>query len=70
MDLYNTQLPFIGMKIKSIANRPEIELQNYCFSGTWIHCSNGYELIAIKWQNKKTGEIISNEQMFDNIFIF
>jgi hypothetical protein len=70
MNLYNTQLPFIGMKIKSIVNSPKIELQNYCFAGTWKHCSNGYELIGIKWQNKKTGEIISNEQMFDNIFIF
>jgi len=70
MNLYNTQLPFIGMKIKSIANSPKIELQNYCFDGTWENCSNGYKLIGIKWQNKKTGEIITNEQMFNNIFIF
>ena len=69
-NLYNTQLPFIGMTIKHIADSPKIEIQNYCFVGTWENCINGYKLIWVKWQNRKTGEVIGNEQMFSNIFIF
>lgn len=69
-NLYNTQLPFKGMTIKHITNSPKIEIQGYCFVGTWENCINGYKLIGVNWQNRKTGEVIGNEQMFDKIFIF
>ena len=57
------KIPEIGMKIKCISNSPRLESHGYVFCGTWKGIGKGeYILISQNWQNKKTGEVISNDK--------
>lgn len=57
------KIPEIGMRIKCISNSPRIESHGYVFCGTWKGIGKGeYELIHPSWQNKITGEVITNEE--------
>jgi len=57
------KIPEIGMKIKCISNSPKLESHGYIFCGTWKGIGKGeYILISQNWQNKKNGEVISNEK--------
>ena len=57
------KIPEIGMKIKCISNSPRLESHGYVFCGTWKGIGKvEYILISQNWQNKKTGEVISNDK--------
>ena len=57
------KIPEIGMIIKCISNSPRLESHGYVFCGTWKGIGKGeYILISKNWQNKKNGEVISNEK--------
>ena len=57
------KIPEIGMIIKCISNSPRLESHGYVFCGTWKGIGKGeYILISQNWQNKKNGEVISNEK--------
>ena len=57
------KIPEIGIIIKCISNSPRLESHGYVFCGTWKGIGKGeYELIHPSWQNKITGEVITNEE--------
>ena len=56
------KIPEIGMRIKCISNSPRLESHGYVFCGTWKGENGEYVLISQNWQNKKTGEVISNDK--------
>lgn len=64
----NYHLPYLGLTIKTITDSPKIEIAGYVFVGSWIHCAEGYKLIDINWQEKKTGKCINNDNFLEIIF--
>ena len=62
-------IPSLGMEIKSIRESPRIEYGGFVFLGTYLTEKGKTTLIEIKWQNKKTGELISNNEFVNRFFI-
>lgn len=77
LDLQKQSLPSIGMKIKSISERPILQVFQYRFCGTWkiIYSNDGvgcksvieYELIDIRWQDIISGKLIKNKDLLNLI---
>jgi hypothetical protein len=65
LNIFKTKLPYIGMTISTYKDSPILVYGGYSFCGTWGNKNILCELIEIKWQNIKTGELISNEDFIE-----
>jgi len=64
--MLKSELPKIGLKIKSILDSPNVKINDHVFCGTWLGGVNTYyELIGITWQNVKTGVCLTNEEFLN-----
>ena len=59
------ELPQLYMKIQKFSESPIIKINNWHFIGTWRKRNDGQTLIAIYWQNSKTGKIITHENFLN-----
>jgi len=68
-DIFYLNIPTLGMKINRVTESPRVEYAGFNFCGTWLTERGETRLIAIKWQNSKTGELITNEEFINRFFI-
>ena len=68
-NIFYLNIPSLGMEIKSIRESPRIEYGGFVFLGTYLTEKCKTTLIDIKWQNLKTGELISNNEFINRFFI-
>lgn len=61
-NIFYLNIPTLGLEIKSIRESPRIEYCGFVFLGTYLTENGKTTLIEIKWQNNKTGELISNDE--------
>lgn len=68
-NIFYLNIPTLGSEIKSIRESPRIEYAGFVFLGTYLTEKGKTTLIEIKWQNSKTGELISNNEFVNRFFI-
>jgi len=68
-NIFYLNIPTLGMEIKSIRESPRIEYGGFVFLGTYLSEKGKTTLIEIKWQNSKTGELITNNEFLNRFLI-
>ena len=71
--MISTIFPYVGLIVNRIEDIEQIRvnttLGDYYFVGTWEKVKEGYKLTDVNYQNNKTGDVKTKEQIV-NMLIF